>query len=102
MEGLFFPAMKRVRVCVDREESVGWRRNVFEEKRVNVRKRVLEERRGTESACEILLPFEDSPPGGLIRTDNFCTVIVGMKVVGRVMDGKGGGSVDGGRERRRG
>ena len=59
-------------------------------------------KRCTESACEILLPFEDSAPGGLIRTDNFCTVIVGMKVVGRVMDAKGGGSVDAGRERRRG
>lgn len=64
------------------------------------KKRVLEERRCTESACEILLPFEDSPPGGLIRTDYFCTVIVGMKVVGSAMDAKGGGSVDGGRERR--
>lgn len=61
-----------------------------------------EGRRCTESACEILLPFEDSPPGGLIRTDYFCTVIVEMKVVGSAMDAKGGGSVDGGRERRRG
>ena len=67
-----------------------------------MKKRVLEERRGTESGYEILLPFEDSAPGGMIRTDNFCTVIVGMKVVGRVMDEKGGGSVDAGRERRRG
>ena len=46
--------------------------------------------------------IEDSPPGGLIRTDYFCTVIVEMKVVGRLMDAKGGGSVDDGRERRRG
>ena len=61
-----------------------------------------EGRRCTESACEILLPFEDSAPGRLIRTDYFCTVIVGMKVVGRLMDAKGGGSVDAGRERRRG
>ena len=67
-----------------------------------MKKRVLEERRGTESGYEILLPFEDSAPGGLIRTDNFCTVIVGMKVVGSAMDEKGGGSVDAGRERRRG
>lgn len=66
------------------------------------RKKWNEGRRCTESACEILLPFEDSPPGGLIRTDYFCTVIVEMKVVGRLMDAKGGGSVDGGRERRRG
>ena len=72
-------------------------------KRVNVKKKSKRKRRRcTESACEILLPFEDSAPGGLIRTDYFCTVIVGMKVVGRVMDGKGGGSADGGRERRRG
>ena len=59
-------------------------------------------KRCTESTCEILLPFEDSAPGGLIRTDYFCTVIVEMKVVGSAMDEKGGGSVDDGRERRRG
>lgn len=38
----------------------------------------------------------------MIRTDYFCTVIVEMKVVGSAMDEKGGGSVDDGRERRRG
>ena len=93
-------------------DRVRWLKGVFihhcrskgkKEKRVNVKKKgVLEGRRCTESACEILLPFEDSPPGGLIRTDYFCTVIVEMKVVGSAMDEKGGGSVDGGRERRRG
>ena len=66
------------------------------------RKNWNEGRRCTESGYEILLTFEDSAPGGLIRTDNFCTVIVEMKVVGSVMDAKGGGSVDDGRERRRG
>ena len=94
------------------EGGVRWLKRVFihrcrskgkKVKRVNVKKKgVLEERRCTESGCEILQTFEDSPPGGLIRTDYFCTVMVGMKVVGRLMDAKGGGSVDGGRERRRG